>query len=387
MIKTVCQSLILIFCVKVGYAQKNFNVTIKLDSSINPRKVQYQYFDGKSLVFLPDTFGSKRLIVLKGTYYSPLTSLNVSYTDSTKTYYGNDFFITDKPAVINFTFKSNTENRLDYTFIKNATPIFDTVANKTLARLNEFCLMENKAFDRFFQDNKKGFRGNDSLTTVFFKIYKNRLDRIMLFLRKYPGDYFSFWYFHQQVAQPSMNDLKKDTSYLRLQLLYLKSVFPAKYTESIEGKELIKTYEAMLNPLRINKFVPGFNITTLDGKSISLSDLRGKYVLLDFWATWCAPCMAEMPFIKEIRKDNNPDNFVIIGISQDRDKNKLIATIKKEAMNWMHYYDMNGKISRLYGVSIFPTLVLIDKEGKLLYESDPDTEDKDELPKVLVGLK
>lgn len=388
MLKFILLSCITVFIINMAYAQKSFDLTIKLDSSINPKNVQYQYYDGKDKTFLPDTFGNKRVVVLKGEYYSPSATFTISYLDAANNPYANVFFISDKPAVINFYFKANNDNKLNYNSIENAVPIYDSTANKSWGRLQAYMTdtsvtKENMAFDDFLQHNK-AFGSSDSLTRIFNVFYKKRMNRIMSFLKKYPDDYFSFWYFKDQVAQPN-SILRKDTAYLKEQLTYLKTVFPAKYTGSIAGKELIKTYETKTtpSPLKLNEPVPPFTITTIDGKKISLKDLKGKYVLLDFWATWCPPCMAELPFVKEIRKKYSPEKLVIIGISLDRDLNKMNEVIKQKEMNWLHFYDRNNEIGRLYRVDAIPVMVLIDKAGKLLYQSDHQTNDQDKLPQLL----
>jgi len=380
---------ITVFFINMAAAQKSFDITIRLDSSINPQKIKYQYYNGKSIIFLPDTFGNQRVVRFKQEYYSPLASFTIYYTDSNQNPYNNDFFISNKPAVISFYFKPNNENKLYYSAIVNASPIFDTVANKILGKLNAFMTgtamtKENAAFDLFLKQNPN-FNKNDSLKRVFNKFYKSHLNRAMLFLKKYPDDYFSFWYFIRQVAQVNQV-LGKDTAYLKEQLAYLKSVFPAKYTESVEGKALIETYEAIIYPLRLNKTAPLFTVTAIDGERINLSEFSGKYVLLDFWATWCPPCMAEIPFIKEVRKNNPTDKLVIIGISQDVNLKQLTATVKNKAMNWLQFYDKDTKISHLYGLNEYPTLILLNKDGKVIYKSDHKTADSEALPKLLNAI-
>jgi thiol-disulfide isomerase/thioredoxin len=379
-----------VFSINIVCAQKSFNVTINLDSSIVPQNVRYNYRDGKTSILLPDTFGNKRVIVIKSKYYSPLASFHITYTDPKNTYSDNDFFITDKPATISFYSKANNTNKLEYNFIKNAIPIYDTNANKSWRRLHAFLIdtrmtKENSAFDFFLAQNK-GFKKNDSLTRIFNNFYKTRLNNIMSFLKKYPDDYFSFWYFINQVAQP-IGALKHDKDYLKEQLAYLNAVFPAKYTGSVEGKELVKTFELAIDPLKLNDDAPPFTITTIDGKKISLDGLKEKYTLLDFWATWCPPCMAEIPFIREIRKSYSVEKLAIVGISQDYDFKKLNEIVKREGMNWPHFYDENKMMRQLYGIGAFPTLILINKDGKIIYKSDHIKNDQEELPKMLEGLK
>jgi len=121
------------------------------------------------------------------------------------------------------------------------------------------------------------------------------------------------------------------------------------------------------NPRLVNVMLaPGFSVKSIAGDEISLESLKGKIVLLDFWATWCGPCMAEMPAVKEIWKKYHGDQFVIVGISLDRDRGALDRYLSKEGINWPQVYDGAGfqsKVSRLYGVNGIPHTVLIDQEG------------------------
>ena len=93
--------------------------------------------------------------------------------------------------------------------------------------------------------------------------------------------------------------------------------------------------------------------------------------------------MAEIPFIKQLRKKYPADKLVIVGISQDRDKKKWQEAIKNEDMDWLHHLDTNADIAHLYGINWFPTLVLLDKIGNVVYASDNKKEDKDALPDIL----
>ena len=371
-------------------AQKTFNVTIKLDSSINPQKAQYQYYNGYDKVILPDTFGNKRVVVLNDQYCSPFASVLITYSADGKGYSSDDFFVDEKPATIKLSFKPNKSDQLYYSTIENATPVQDTVNNKNWALMNAFMndkpgVKENKEFDDFLNQHKNFYR-NDSLRKVFNGFHKRRLNRIMAFLKQYPDDYFSFWYFIDQVAQVN-SVLGEDTAYLKEQLTYLKAVFPAKYIESTEGKRLIQKYKiALKKPLQLNDEAPLFDFTTIDGKKISLKALRGKYVLLDFWATWCPPCLAEIPHVKEIRKNYPAEKLTIIGISWDNDSKKLAAFVKAKQMNWLHIYGKASDIIQLYGITAIPQLVLINKDGKMVYNSNLEGSDENMLSKLLKGI-
>ena len=106
-----------------------------------------------------------------------------------------------------------------------------------------------------------------------------------------------------------------------------------------------------------------FQVTDLDGEKLSLEKYRGQVVLLDFWATWCGPCIVEMPNVKKTYEKYKDSKFQIIGISLDRSKEPLEAYIEKEELAWVHYWDNTQKVSRLYKVQAIPSTFLIDGEG------------------------
>jgi len=121
------------------------------------------------------------------------------------------------------------------------------------------------------------------------------------------------------------------------------------------------------NPRLANEnLAPGFNVRSVSGEDVSLEKLRGKIVLLDFWATWCGPCREEMPAVKEIWKKYRGDQFVILGISLDRDRGALNRYLNQEGITWPQVYDRAGdqsSLSRVYGVRGIPHTVLIDQDG------------------------
>ncbi len=113
---------------------------------------------------------------------------------------------------------------------------------------------------------------------------------------------------------------------------------------------------------------PDFAATSLAGKDVKLSDLKGKVVLVDFWASWCGPCVVEMPHIKALAERHAKDDFAILGVSLDHDRAKLDAFVKAKDLTWPQAFDGKGwgnSVARTYGVSSIPATVLVDRAGRV----------------------
>lgn len=106
-----------------------------------------------------------------------------------------------------------------------------------------------------------------------------------------------------------------------------------------------------------------FQVTDLNGEPLSLEKFKGQVVLLDFWATWCGPCIAEMPNVKRTYQKYKNQKFQIIGISLDRGETPLKNYIEKEGIMWPNYYDSSRQVSNMYQVRSIPSTFLIDGNG------------------------
>jgi thiol-disulfide isomerase/thioredoxin len=109
--------------------------------------------------------------------------------------------------------------------------------------------------------------------------------------------------------------------------------------------------------------------TAVDGREVDLEKMRGKVVLIDFWATWCGPCVAELPNVLNAYKELHPKGFEIVGISLDSDKVQLEKFVKDQGMAWPQFFDGKGwknEISSSYSINSIPTMWLVDQKGMVI---------------------
>lgn len=127
------------------------------------------------------------------------------------------------------------------------------------------------------------------------------------------------------------------------------------------AEDLIKKLDRLGKPLAL-KF------KSIDGKAIDLQQLKGQVVLIDFWATWCGPCMAELPKVKAAYEKLHAKGFEILGISFDREKADLEKVLAQQKMTWPQCFDDNEegkKIGEEFGITGIPAMWLVDKDGVL----------------------
>jgi thiol-disulfide isomerase/thioredoxin len=116
------------------------------------------------------------------------------------------------------------------------------------------------------------------------------------------------------------------------------------------------------------QLAPSFTVKTLDGSSFSLDRMQGRVVLIDFWATWCVPCMKELPQIKQIAKDFAGQPLVILSVSWDEDEQTWKDFVRKNQMTWPQYRDTDHRLGQLFEVEAIPSYYTIDSDGVITSE-------------------
>lgn len=124
-----------------------------------------------------------------------------------------------------------------------------------------------------------------------------------------------------------------------------------------------------LRKVAIGQPAVDFALNDPEGNPIAISSFRGKYLLIDFWASWCGPCRRENPNVVKLYEEFNPMGFEIIGVSFDRDREKWLQAIDDDQLSWSHVSDLkywDSEAGKLYAINSIPATVLLDREGVII---------------------
>jgi peroxiredoxin len=158
----------------------------------------------------------------------------------------------------------------------------------------------------------------------------------------------------------------------KLGVVLMRESQPAEGTQELQqylklapnGDDATYATKVLADPKRAGQpMAPAFKVQTLDGETISLDQLSGKIVVMDFWATWCPPCVSSVPELKALTKKYSRSQLVLISISADQDQQAWREFINKKSMEWPQYWDHDGQIRNKFGVNAFPTYLVIDRDG------------------------
>ena len=137
------------------------------------------------------------------------------------------------------------------------------------------------------------------------------------------------------------------------------------------------------------RMAPAFSVTTEGGQRISMDELQGKVVLMDFWATWCGPCREALPHMKRIAQKFSGEPLVVLSVSLDSDEQKWKSFVAQNEMTWPQYRDggFEGRLARAFGVDAIPHTFTIDSDGVLQDEKVGDAAIEGKLKKLIAQAK
>ncbi|MFT4152986.1 TlpA family protein disulfide reductase [Parafilimonas sp.] len=170
-----------------------------------------------------------------------------------------------------------------------------------------------------------------------------------------------FWLFESHIARIDL--IKPDT----LMELY-NTVLTDRYKNSKAATYLVSVIKNKI-AITSNSIFPDFSVLDIHGNSIESSKLRNKFVLVQFWASWCRPCLDELPSLKELNEEYKDQDFKLISFSIDEDSTAFRKAIEKYSMNWAQIFRGRPLFNSLGGSEI-PQLYLINKSGKVIYNKE-----------------
>ena len=188
---------------------------------------------------------------------------------------------------------------------------------------------------------------------------KVQVESLKQFIKANPGVFTSVFVLNNYATTMDLNELEN-----------LYASLSPKYKETKSGRSIASVIEAR-KITAIGKIAPDFTQPDTIGNPVKLSDFRGKYVLVDFWASWCGPCRAENPNLVKTFNQYKDKGFTVLGVSLDQPgkKEAWLAAIHKDELTWTQVSDLkfwDNEVAVLYGVKAIPANLLLDKEGKII---------------------
>lgn len=251
---------------------------------------------------------------------------------------------------------------------------YNDISKKRDLRLDSL----NKSFQAVMEVNKMDSKKMDSLSKFFEAPYNAIIS---------------------EANKVLLDKLAKNAS-MYCSLIAIQALEPDKYadvykaldaglTKKFPNDNNIKMFHGVVNSMlatTIGQPAPDINLPSPEGKEIALSSLKGKVVLIDFWASWCGPCRKEMPNVVKAYAKYKAKGFEIFGVSLDQDKSRWVEAIAKDGITWPQVSDLKqwqSDVVKLYNIQGIPYTVLLDREGNILAKSLRGEELEKKLAEVL----
>jgi len=253
------------------------------------------------------------------------------------------------------------------------------------------------SLSKAFKENQKNpnfLKIKESLDSTYRLIFEDQKKFAESFIDKNTSSLACLIAIYQQFGREQLfnSNNKNDFGYFEK----LDKALIVAYPENIHSQDLhkrvaeikkIETEKQLAETkLSIGSDAPDFSLKTPEGKVVSLSSFKGKYLLIDFWASWCAPCRQENPNMVKLYKKYKDKDFTILGVSLDKDNDPWIKAIKMDKLIWTQVSDLkfwDSPVAMIYNIKAIPYSILIDKEGKIIAKGIRGKELEEKLAEVI----
>ena len=345
-----------------SFGQKKFEVVLSFPGTLTLTDMRIQIDNGLGRTTVPYTIADNNQVMLSDFYYSRYAAVVISLPKSENSVHHNFFFVDEKHARITFLPPVKDSSPLDQYVLTNA---YDFKAERD--KVKTYDAAETAEVKKYFEKHEKEiFDGNHKdLQDQFFEMDRKIYLKDIEYIRKTGNSYFSFWYFR---SNAHYSGLPVDSI-----LSIFDNIFPVSFKKSTEGHAYRQLLVGKLETKKGNAAAQ-FSARDINGNAVALSSFKNKkYVMLDFWATWCVPCIKAMPFLSDLREKYS-EQLEIISIAYPTNISLVKDQIAKQKMIWTNIYNDISLINSYGGMGAIPKLILIDKSGKIVYDNQKDND-------------
>lgn len=336
-------------------AQNGYTITGKVGTLNPPAKAYLVYAkDGKRVI--DSTEMTNGTFMFKGTVTSPISAgvtvkhdaapLNIRHVDVLGFYLENaNIIITSTDSVKRATIKGSLVNDENKELNLTLKPLKDKMNALKVVWVGVKPQPENPAYVKAADSLRKMVAQEKAMYMDFIASHPNSYIALLTFNNIGLG-----YNFDPKVAEREFNQ------------------FSASIKASDLGKQVAEKI-TLAKKKEVGATAMDFIQNDVNGKPVKLSDFRGKYVLVDFWASWCAPCRAENPNVVKAYNQLKSKKFEIIGISLDEKKEPWVKAIEHDGLPWVQVSDLKGwknEVAVKYGVSAVPQNILVDPSGRII---------------------
>lgn len=333
-------------------AQKGYTVSGSITGLTTPAKAYLNYGRGAE-AFHDSTEIKNGKFQFKGNVKTPVqVFLTVKRTNETAVPNKSDYCVF---FLENSTISVTAADSIKYAVIKGSVAEQENrEIEAAIRRQTDVIIKLNNEFRGKAKDEAYK-KASDSVT---YLVAKNREVR-RAFVESHLNSFMGLYHFHYYVLDSKLDPVKEEPLFGRFSKDLQTSELGQQALEKINVAKRRQTGIAATD----------FTQNDLNDKPFTLSSLRGKYVLVDFWASWCAPCRAENPNLVKAYQQLKGKNFEVVGVSLDQGKQAWAAAVEKDNLPWIHVCDMKGwknDVATMYGISSVPQNLLINPQGVII---------------------